>query len=315
MHTPPTMIPVAEPARPIRSYAGFFVPILLGALAATGCSGNDAGGTTGTTGGAVTTASATATATASAKSTASAKAATPKPRRAPKSYDALRAELEKKCPTEAKDTNLEQKEAVAKAVECLRRKMIKDLDDVLVPLKKSDETKFKALMKEQADWNRNVDVACWLEEERSWLDLASGGRDDGTMRSYAFMGCLDDAYTDRILYARSLAAGKIEPLVKRIEEKQADGRGVREALTALKAAAAKFTADKPKVEPPLMEADWKRVGESAENVGGASAMMAASTCSAWPDLAKALGGKEGCTTKVELYYLAQGLSPNTASEK
>ena len=62
----------------------------------------------------------------------------------------------------------------SETVECLRRKMIADLDAVLLPLKKSDQARFKALMREQATWNRFIDVACDVEEELDWLEMAGG---------------------------------------------------------------------------------------------------------------------------------------------
>lgn len=298
------------------------LPLLLSglvALGASGCSGNDNAPGSGVKGGAPTSsptsATTTAAASASVTATASAKAPAAKPpRKAPKSYAALKADLDKKCPVESKDTNVEQKEAAAKAIECLRKKMIADLDAVLVPLKKSDETKFKALMKEQAEWNRNIEVACKLEEERFWIDLATGGRDDGTMRSYTYLGCLSGAYTDRILYAQSLAAGKLPPLVKRIEETQKDGAEVKRVLAEIKNTAEGFVKSPPKLEAGVESADWGMIASSCEKVATASASMAKSTCEAWPDLAKELGGKDKCAAKVELYYFVQGGSPSVTGE-
>ncbi|MBK8253317.1 MAG: hypothetical protein IPK82_11715 [Polyangiaceae bacterium] len=289
-------------------------PIALLSLA--GCSGGDQA----TASGLSATSSATAAATASAKSSASATATptakpTAKPkadRKPPKGYTALRADLEKKCPIEAKDTNVEQKEAAAKALECLRKKMIADLDAVLLPLKKKDETKFKALMKEQAEWNRNVEVACRLEEERFWVDLKTGLRDDGTMRSYPYMGCIDKAYTERILLAQSLASGKLDPLVKRIGEVDADGLAVENEMKALRSTADAFVLAPPKEEDGMAVADWKTISADVEKVQTAVANMAKSTCDTWPDLSKALG-KE-CVLKVGRYYYVQGQTPNAGRE-
>jgi hypothetical protein len=283
---------------------------LLGALGAAACSGNDQASTAAATG-STTAAAPTVTATA-ATATASTKAsAAPKPRKkAPRSYESLKAELAKKCPIEDKPNNVEQKEAVANAGDCLRRKMIADLDAVLLPLKKAEEPKFKALMKEQAEWNRHLAIACELEEERFWVDLVTGARDDGTLRGYTYLGCLDKAYTERILFARSLAAKDDKLLVKRVDDTQKDGAATKEALAQLQKTAEAFVLVPPKVEEPFQNADWKAIGESSGKVGAAAASMAKSTCETWAGLAKALGGKEACETKVELYYAAQFNTPS-----
>lgn len=297
---------------------------MLAALGAAGCSGKEqtvvAGAATAPGPAAVTVnvpATATATTTAPAAGTGSAaavprSAAAPKPRRkAPKSYEALRAELERKCPMETKDTNVEQKEAFSDSNECLRRTMIADLDAVLLPLKKADAAKFEALMKEQAEWNRAVEVACDLEEERFWIDLVTGGRDDGTLRSYAYMGCMEGAYTERILFARSLAAKDLGPLVKRIEATQKDGEEAREQLSHLRKTAEAFVLVPPAPPDGMESADWKSIGESGEKVAASAVSMAKSTCEAWPDLAKALGGRGACEAKMELHYTAQVVSPSS----
>lgn len=51
---------------------------------------------------------------------------------------------------------------------------------------------------------------------RTWLDFEDGTRSDGTLRSYSYIGCLDQALTDRTLYARSLGAKDPAPVKTRI---------------------------------------------------------------------------------------------------
>src|SRR6185369_9922607 len=71
-------------------------------------------------------------ASASASGSGSASAAKPPSGRTPKSFEALKAELAKNCPVEEKQSNIEQKEAAARAIQCLKKKMTADLDAVLL---------------------------------------------------------------------------------------------------------------------------------------------------------------------------------------
>jgi hypothetical protein len=294
---------------------------LLG-LALTACSGGDHGTAVSTTGAATAPATATATTAVAPASGAPSAPASGAPsasasgaphagkKKPPKSFDALKEELEKKCPAEPKDNNLEQKQEYARVTECLRRKMNADLDAVLLPLKKADEAKFKSLMKEQAEWNRLVEAVCHLEEERFWIDFETGARSDGTMRGYPYIGCLNSAYSERILYAKALEASKPELLSKRVEELQADGARVKTITASVLSKATAFQAAPPKVQEGMVEVDWKKVKEGAAKTVAAAMPLAKSTCAFWPELAKALGGKAKCEAKAELYYYMQGAVPD-----
>ncbi len=259
-----------------------------------------------------TTPSSTATATSTATPAATASANKPA-RKAPKNYAALQAELAKKCPVAEGANNIEQKEAFAKSIECQKKKMTADLDAVLLPLKASEPAKYSSLMKEQAEWNRAIDKACALEEERMWVDFATGQRDDGTYRGYTYMGCYSQAYTERTMYARSLGAGKIGPLVKHIEETQKTGAEVKDAIADIQKRSLVFQGAPPAVEDGFSAPDWKGILDEAGHVMGATKTMAKSTCETWPDLEKALGGKEKCLAKAELYYYVQGNSPTVSA--
>ncbi|MFO0592746.1 MAG: hypothetical protein U0441_34705 [Polyangiaceae bacterium] len=294
----------------------FQKPTLLtfAALSLVACSGGGSGSAPLPTATAVTPAPAlTATATATATATVTAQPQKP-PRKAPRNYEALQAELAKKCPVADAPNNIEQKEAAARSVECLKKKMTKDLDEVLLPLKTSDKAKYDALMKEQAEWNRTVEKACRLEEERMWVDFSTGLRDDGTLRSYTYLGCYSQAYTERTMYARTLASGKVDPLAKHIDETQRSGAETRDALADILKKATAFQAQPAAAKDNLTVPDWKTIVDELTTVIGASKKLATSTCETWPDLAKALGGKEKCLEKAELYYYVQGNSPTVSAQ-
>ncbi len=254
-------------------------------------------------------ASSTTTAASPAVPTQAVSASKPA-RKAPRNYAALQAELAKKCPVAKANNTLEEKEALMGSIQCLKKKMNADLDAVLIPLKTSDPAKFKALMKEQAEWNKAMEKACDLEEERTWVDFTTGHRDDGSFRSYTMLGCFSQAFTERTMYARTLASGKIAPLVKHIEESRKGGAAVKGIVADIQKKAIAFKAAPPPQEDGFLPADWDAIIGEAGAMIGATQAMAKSTCGAWPELEKALGGPAKCLLKAELYYYVQGNNPS-----
>ncbi|HEY3359343.1 MAG TPA: lysozyme inhibitor LprI family protein, partial [Polyangia bacterium] len=212
-----------------------------------------------------------------------------RPRRPAKSFAALKKELGKRCPLKEADSNVEQKQALADMTACVRRTMIRALDDVLVPLKKSAPARFSALMKEQAAWNRFVEAGCHLEEERFWVDLDSGQRDDGTMRGYPYLGCLDAAYTERLMYARALGGGDPAPLVGRVTAADKNGAAMQKIVAEVKASAERFQKRPPPPSDLGVSADFADIAKGCATVQAETAGMARSTCEGWPELAQALG--------------------------
>jgi hypothetical protein len=320
--------PISASHLPARSALPIFAAAL-GALvmacsggdhAPAGASGAASAGTSGTsgstaagTGSGASSAAAGTGATGAASGAPSAASVAGSGRKAPRNFEALKAELARKCPIEEKETNVDQKEAVHKATECLKKRMIADLDAILVPLEKTDKAKFDALMKEQAEWNRAVQAACDVEEERFWLDLSTGHRYDGTYRGYTWLGCFDKAYTERILYARALGAGKPAPLVKRIVALQTDGAAVETALSDLAKRAAVFEKSPPPPDPSDAGEDWKKLIDEIGKVQSAAGSLAKSTCAAWPEIAKGLGPKTPCEPALKAYYFAQMNEPTVGN--
>jgi hypothetical protein len=203
------------------------------------------------------------------------------------------------------------KAELEKAGQCVRRKMVADLDTVLVPLKTSQPARFKALMAEQADWNRYIESACFIEEERMWVDFQTGTRDDGTMRSLPYLGCFSSGMTERLLYARSLAAGSTAVLARHIESKQADGAKVKTIVADIATRSAAFAkSPPPKPADAVSEADFPRIQKESEAMQKRTVSLAKAACSGWPELATALGGATSCEAKAELYFYVQGSSPD-----
>jgi hypothetical protein len=217
------------------------------------------------------------------------------------------AELRKKCgPKEEPKDNVSTKEAAHQEAECMRRKMVADLDAVLLPLKSSDPKRFAELMKEQAVWNRYVKSRCWVAEELEWLDLATGQRDDGTMRGYAYIGCLSEALAERTLYARALANKDAGAVHKRVLARDTRGARDERALAELFTKAQGFEKNPPRPEPGMVEADWKKIVEETKTSQDGASELATMTCAGWKELEAKLGDKRTCESSLRLYYLAQG---------
>lgn len=257
-------------------------------------------------------ASASATASPSATSTHATAPIQPSPPkrralRAPKDMASLEAELGKKCPVAESDEAVQEKLAAARANECRRKRLLADLDALLVPMKASDPRRFKALMKEQAEWNRAMKKACDLEEERAWVDFDTGDRSIGSYASLTRLECQNQAITERILYVRTLAAGKPGALAKRIGEVQANGVRMKQIAADILQRSMTFATTPP--SSPTAWTDWSEVVASTGHFIGATKSLAKSTCQAWPELEKALGGKEKCLSKTEAYYYVQGNAP------
>ncbi len=221
----------------------------------------------------------------------------------PESIEALVAELHKKCgPKEEPKDNVSQKEALNQEAECMRREMIADLDAVLLPLEASDPTRFAQLMKEQAVWNKYVKSRCWLHEELAWLDLKTGQRSDGTMRGYAYLGCLIQATAERTYYARALGNKNAKAVNARVLARQKPG--ANDALHELSLAAMKFEKNPPKVEAGMVAADWKKILEETKAEQSGRNDLADMTCDGWKELAAEYQSKASCVDSVRLYYTA-----------
>jgi hypothetical protein len=115
------------------------------------------------------------------------------------------------------------------------------------------------------------------------------------------------------MYARALGAGKIDPLVKHIEATQKSGGEVKDAMADIQKKALAFQAAPPAPKDGFSAPDWKAILAELGHLIGATKTMAKSTCESWPDLEKALGGKDKCLAKAELYYYVQGNNPTVSA--
>jgi hypothetical protein len=250
-----------------------------------------------------------------AASVPSAPAAAPIAQRGPKNIQEVIASLTKVCDAkELPDDNAGMHIAMRDRNDCRRARLNVELDAVLSPLKSSDPTRFRALMAEQATWNRLVETACNIEEELAFLNFEDGTRSDGTMRGLALMGCKGTAIGERVYYARSRAAADVHAMVRRVREKAKEGTAERRALADRRKLAERWVVAPPPKDPDGPDPQWERFSKDIESVQKTTRALARSTCAAWPELSSALGGAATCERELELYFYVQGSSPPEGNE-
>jgi hypothetical protein len=242
-------------------------------------------------------------------------ATTPPPR--PKAKIAPFAEtskvLEKRCTPKlaANASNLEAKGAASQTAECMKKAFTADLDAALLPAKSVDPLRFNALMREQATWNKWAEDLCWLAEEAFWVDFDKGTRDDGTMRGVPWVGCKQQAATERDYYALALKADDAAALATRIEQLSKQGTRSKELLAKMRKDGAKLLETRSADAAALAFPRPLTIAERAELVNRTKAIdekvgdLAHSTC-AWAALAETLGGSSACEAAAGLYYLGHG---------
>ncbi len=220
----------------------------------------------------------------------------------------LARELDEKCPyrSASSGADSEIKEAMFEQSECYRRQMIGELDGVLLPMKRSEPERFKALMREQAKWNRFVALGCRGAEQRMWSDFETGAHTWGTMFGTYDLRCNIEAHKERILFARSWASRDPAVLQRRVTALRQPGIACQTSIQRAKQRAQHFVAHPPKDNDlPLGPADWKQILEDANTVETSAAELAGSTCAGWPEFQASLGGAPACQQQVQLYYLKQ----------
>jgi hypothetical protein len=186
--------------------------------------------------------------------------------------------------------------------ECLQRRMLAELDAVLLPAQREAPARLQALRKEQADFNRFTVAFADLVEKKAGTDLDAGTVLYGSCYDCGQLACTTSATLERLYYAVALRAGAIAGLTARIEEQQAVGVKTRGGVRAIARAAARWQASPggPEVAGATW---WKEMADGAAEVERRAATLAASTCAGWPELGEALGGGEACRKKVATYYL------------
>jgi hypothetical protein len=105
------------------------------------------------------------------------------------------------CPEKKADSNFELKGNAFDRANCLKREMDEKLDELIVPLKKSDPARFKKWMAVQADYNRWTEDACALVEELFWVDFDERVAWTGTAVGLAHNECLQRLWADRYEFA------------------------------------------------------------------------------------------------------------------
>src|SRR6185503_4803596 len=105
------------------------------------------------------------------------------------------------CPEKKADSNVELKGNAFDRANCLKRAMDARLDEIIVPLKKSDPAKFKKWMAVQANYNRWTEESCALVEELFWVDFDERVAWTGTAVGLSNNECLQRLRADRYEFA------------------------------------------------------------------------------------------------------------------
>lgn len=241
-------------------------------------------------------------------------------------FEEVGSELARACdpkglPPESAAIKDARKEALDRAQKCRRAAMTTELDGYLAPLKQSDEKRYHAYMAHQAEWNRYVDAACWINEESYWSNLDAGTRDDGAHRGLPTLTCKNGVYTERFFFARARAKDDAASLATWIVGSQARGliakKNAAKLLTQVSVLLARESADAGDGDAAapdagsldsgarrLEHAETNRLAYRIKDIQYFPTTLAKQTCDAWPELASELGGVAPCLEKMAVYYFA-----------
>jgi hypothetical protein len=226
---------------------------------------------------------------------------------APPDFEAFARAQTAACAVEAGPSNPEQRAAAFLRADCVRERMEAELDRVLVPLREAEPRRFAALMKEQAAWNRFVEVGCSLVEEMEWIIPETGEVTFGTAIGYAQAGCQEQARIERAYFAVALGAGDAARVAARVRAVGQSGAETRQALAAWRTGVARWTTTTATTESelwhPLTRDDARRVRDSAAGVEHQADALAASLCRSWPALRDAFSGQAPCAQAAGSYLL------------
>jgi hypothetical protein len=230
------------------------------------------------------------------------------------SYEALARELTERCGpanTERMD-NMTMKAAVSEAATCKRRWADAAVERAVVAATIDDPARGRAIAASEAALTKWVDVACWLSEEASWVDFEEGTRDDGTMRSYAWMACLDATAVERHFFARALIENDASAIAARIESRQEIGEKTARTLAEMKDRAdALLTAPIPAPNPSdpypaILDHDARaELATKIDEVITRAPELARDACAIAPAVTRKLGGETACVAKTTRWILAQ----------
>jgi lysozyme inhibitor LprI len=232
------------------------------------------------------------------------------PRPAPPALEAF-AQFEKalaeRCWVSTRtDTTIEMKGAESEKARCMKQAFVQELDRVLVPLKARDAGRFAALMREQAAWNRLVDVSCPFFDEIQFADLDAGVWGFGTIYGFQERACEQSTAAERAYYAAALRTDQAPLLAAHVRLASDGARVTRAELGTLRRALAKWLA--PPGPPPdsgrsVTAEDARRLLDTVTAIEANARDLARVSCANWPALASALGGNHSCAQALESYYL------------
>ena len=214
-------------------------------------------------------------------------------------------DLDRRChvPREGESTP-EIKSSEAGREACLKRRAVRELDALLLPLKASAPARFQALMSEQAAWNALMPMACTLLDEGQFLAAEHARWIFGTSITLGQMACMQNAYIDRAYYAIARHEGQTAPFAARVKAAAVHAPSFRAELQALREIRAWTPADGDAMGgTEVTSEDVQRVRAAVDDIERRTAALAATTCANWPELQRALGGEAACAQAMEAYYL------------
>jgi hypothetical protein len=221
-------------------------------------------------------------------------------------FEPFRDRLTKRCEVpRAGDSTPEVKGAEAGRERCLKQIATRELDTVLLPLKAADPPLFRALMREQGEWNELMPLACTLLDEGQFLAAEHARWIYGTIIGLSQMACLQNAYTDRAYYAIARREGQAASFAVRVKAAGPHAPAFRAELQALRRDIRAWTpADGEAMGgTEVTREDVERVRDAVQQIERRTAALAASTCANWPELQQALGGAVACAEAMEAYYI------------
>ena len=222
-------------------------------------------------------------------------------------------EVAARCDVEPKGTSVgAQRDALQASLACRKAALKEAWTAAVNAAAGDDEKRKKALVRHDAAFGIYVEAACWLGEESFFTNYDAGTRGDDTSRWVPSLVCKNNALSERLFFARALAAGDATAMAAWVHETEARGAAVRARLARMRAQVEELRARAP------AEGDAGRDDAGARRLGGndpaaqkqklarvewAPIALAKETCELWPELAAKVEGG-ACKEKLAAYYFA-----------
>ena len=220
---------------------------------------------------------------------------------------ALEASLLKKCPTTSGATTDEIKLAMGKQLDCLEEYLASSWKRAVAAARRADPKRAEQLTELSQKWTGLARAACFVEEQRSWVDFHTGLRTDGSAYGAMEMRCRLTAAQEQIYLATAMQRANPHPVAARIESLAPQGETLRRLIEYIARRCAHFLRTPPERDAGAAEQglrpfeEWDQTEEAALAVLRQTRPVANSMCTNWPGLARLLGGAPDCERKTALY--------------